>query len=224
MKRVFWKSLAGSLGYLAIAVSCLVRWNEPSHWLRLDWFVAGYFILRFAGSVHSIVSSLGAFRSNSVREEWWALDSDPEGPKWVMLLMAVDLVVFLDYGHWRLTPWLIKPVLQTVGLSLYFAVTVWQTWTDAYLARFFSKAQTPLVPMERGPYRYVRHPRYGAAILGKVAMALIFGSLFGWGLVVAWGLLLIKKINVEEKHLRKMFGSPYESYSQNTARVIPGIY
>ncbi len=62
--------------------------------------------------------------------------------------------------------------------------------------------------MERGPYRYVRHPRYGAAILGKVAMALIFGSLFGWGLVVAWGLLLIKKINVEEKHLRKMFGSP----------------
>ena len=134
MRPVLWKSLAGSLGYLAIAVSCLVQWNGPSHWLRLDWFAAGYFILRFAGSLHSIGSSLGAFRSDSVREEWWALDSDPEGPKWVMVLMALDLVVFLDYGHWRLTPWLIKPVFQTVGLSLYLAVTFWQAWTDAYLA------------------------------------------------------------------------------------------
>jgi protein-S-isoprenylcysteine O-methyltransferase Ste14 len=55
-------------------------------------------------------------------------------------------------------------------------------------------------------------------------MALVFGSLFGWLLMIAWGLLLLKKIEVEEKHLRKMFGSPYESYAQTTAKVIPGIY
>ncbi len=76
--------------------------------------------------------------------------------------------------------------------------------------------------MNRGPYRYVRHPRYGAAILGKIAMALIFGSAVGWLLAIAWGLLLLNKIEVEEKHLRKVFGTPYESYAQNTAKVIPG--
>ena len=78
--------------------------------------------------------------------------------------------------------------------------------------------------MNYGPYRYVRHPRYAAAIIGKVAMALVFGSLFGWLLMIAWEFLLLKKIEVEEKHLRKMFGSPYESYAQTTAKVIPGIY
>ncbi|MGH9494883.1 MAG: methyltransferase family protein [Candidatus Sulfotelmatobacter sp.] len=224
MKQVLWKSLSASLGYLAVAVLSLVQWNGPSYWLRLDWFAGGYFILRFAGSLHSIISSLGAFRSHSVREAWWALDSYPEGPKWVMLLMAFDLVVFLDYGHCRLTPGLLKPALQTVGVALYLAVTIWQTWTDAYLARYFNNTQTPLIPMEQGPYRYVRHPRYGGAIVGKVAMALIFGSLFGWALAFAWGLLLLKKINIEEKHLRKIFGTPYESYSQSTAKIIPGIY
>jgi len=224
MKRTLWKTLAGSFGYLAIAMACLVQWKGSIHWIRMDWFAGGYFACRLAGSLHSIVSSLGAFRSRPLRQEWWALNSDPEGPRWVMLLMALDLIVFLDYGHWRITPGLVRPALQIVGLSLYVAVTIWQIWTDAWLAKYFNQAETPLAPMNRGPYRYVRHPRYGAAIVGKIAMALTFGSLFGWFSVIAWSLLLLNKIEVEEKHLRKLFGLPYESYSRTTAKVIPGIY
>jgi protein-S-isoprenylcysteine O-methyltransferase Ste14 len=224
MREILWRTLTGSLGYLAIAVGCLVQWNGSHPWMRLDWFAGGYFTLRILGSLHSIASSLGAFRSRPMRQEWWALNSDPEGPQWVMVLMALDLVVFLDYGHWRFTPGLERPALQIVGLALYLAVTIWQIWTDAYLARYFNKTQTPLVPMNQGPYQYVRHPRYGAAIAGKIAMALTFGSLFGWLLVIAWGLLLLNKIEVEEKHLRKLFGLPYESYARTTAKVIPGIY
>jgi protein-S-isoprenylcysteine O-methyltransferase Ste14 len=78
--------------------------------------------------------------------------------------------------------------------------------------------------MNQGPYRFVRHPRYASAIAGKAAMALIFASLFGWLLMLAWGMLLLNKIALEEKHLRNLFGSNYESYAQTTARVIPGIY
>lgn len=224
MKEILWKTLTGSVAYLAVAIGCLVQWSGSQPLLRVDWFAGAYFALRLAGSVHSIASSLSALRSRPVRQEWWALNSDPEGPRWVMVLMALDLLVFLDYGHWRFTPALERPVLQMIGLSLYLAVTIWQIWTDTYLARYFNRAQTPLVPMNRGPYRYVRHPRYGAAIVGKVAMAMTFGSLFGWLLVIAWSMLLLQKIETEEKHLRKLFGAPYESYARDTARVIPGIY
>jgi protein-S-isoprenylcysteine O-methyltransferase Ste14 len=224
MRQILWRTLAGSLAYLGVAMACLVQWNGSAPWIRVDWFAGGYFAFRLAGSLHSVFSSRDVFRSPPLRQEWWALNSDPDGPQWVMLLMALDLVVFLDYGHWRLTPGLIRPALQTAGLSVYLAVTVWQIWTDAYLANYFNKTPTPLLPMNRGPYRYVRHPRYGAAIAGKTAMALIFGSLFGWLLVIAWGLLLLNKIEVEEKHLRKLFGLPYESYARTTAKVIPGIY
>ena len=224
MKKALSKTLVGSLGYLAIAVACFVQWHGDHFSLRIDRFAGIYFGLRLFGALHSITSSLGAFRSKPLRQEWWALDSDPEGPQWVMLLMALDLLVFFDYGHWRLTPWIIRPAIQTLGISLYLAVSLWQVWTDAFLADYFSQAETPLVPMESGPYRYVRHPRYAAAIVGKVAMALIFGSLFGWLLLVAWGLLLLNKIEIEERHLRRLFGQPYEVYAENTAKVIPGIY
>jgi len=216
--------MAYSVGYLVLAVACLLQWNGHSLWERLDWFAGSYFALRFLGSLHSIVSSLGVFRSKPLRQEWWALNSDPSGPHWVMLLMALDLLVFLDYGHWHLTPWLALPKLQMASLAIYFLVTILQIWTDGYLAQFFNRGEPTPVPMNQGPYRYVRHPRYAAAIVGKVAMAVTFASLFGWLLAIAWGLLLLNKISIEEEHLRKLFGVSYESYARTTAKVIPGIY
>jgi protein-S-isoprenylcysteine O-methyltransferase Ste14 len=224
MKPALWKTLAGSLGYLAIAILCLLQWNGVRPGLVLDWFAGGYFALRFSCSLHSIISSLDVFRSRRLQQEWWALNSDPEGPRWVMLLMAFDLLVFFDYAHWRLTPWLVRSSLQFTGLLLYLIVALWQTWTDAYLAKFFNQSDPPAEPMNCGPYRYVRHPRYASAIVGKIAMALIFGSIFGWLLVIAWGLLLLNKIEIEERHLRQLFGPRYDTYARRAAKVIPGIY
>jgi protein-S-isoprenylcysteine O-methyltransferase Ste14 len=218
------KHLVGSLAYLSIGVACLLQVDQPRNWLRIDWFVGAYFVLRVTGSLHSILSSLSAFRSNHLRKEWWALSSDPSGPQWVMLLMALDLVVFFDYGHWQCMPFLIQWPLQAFGLVIYLVVSALQIWTDVYLARFFTCSQAPVVPMNHGPYRFMRHPRYGAAILGKVAMALVFGSIFGWILALAWSLLLLRKIDVEEQHLGEVFGEPYHAYARTTAKVIPGIY
>src|SRR5215472_14955823 len=142
MRQTLWKTLAGSLAYLSVAVACLIQWNRTTPRLRLDGFAVGYFALRLTGSLHSIVSSLGAFRSKPLRDEWWALNSSPTGSHWVMFLMALDLVVFLDYGHWQFTPWLEQPVLQAIGLVLYLTVALWQIWTDACLARYFSQGET----------------------------------------------------------------------------------
>lgn len=222
--KAFWQTLLASVGYLALALLCLIQWRSAHPFARVDWFAGGYFVLRLAGSLHSVLSSVGAFRSKPIREEWWALDSDPQGPRWVMLLMALDLAVFLDYGHWRIIPQLVQPMFQWFGLSIYALVTGWQVWTDEYLARYFNRTRGFPLPMRIGPYRFVRHPRYGAAIVGKIAMALIFGSILGWLLVIPWAVLLLNKIEVEEKHLRNFFGHAYESYSRETAKVLPGIY
>jgi protein-S-isoprenylcysteine O-methyltransferase Ste14 len=224
VKRLLGKTLVCSLAYLGVAVACLIQWNASNLWARIDWFAGIYFALRLPGALHSIISSVDVFRSGTVRQEWWALNSDPAGPQWVMVLMVLDLVVFLDYGHWRLTPWLARPALQTTGIAIYVLVAFWQVWTDSYLARYFNQHHIAPLPMKVGPYRYVRHPRYASAIAGKIAMALIFASVAGWILVLAWSLLLLNKIAVEEQHLRKLFGVPYEAYARTTAKVIPGIY
>src|SRR5580704_6306165 len=206
--------LVGLSGH-SIGMSISMAWNEPLAATRL---VRRWLFCVAAGGVAAFS------RSRPLRQEWWALNSDPTGPRWVMFLMALDLFVFLDYGHWRFAPWLVRPALQSWGLALYLAVTAWQIWTDACLARYFNQSKIPLVPMNRGPFRYMRHPRYAAAMIGKIAMALIFASVLGWTLAVAWGVLLLNEITIEERHLRKLFGSSYDSYAHSTAKVIPGIY
>ena len=138
--------------------------------------------------------------------------------------MVADLAVFLDHGHWHLVPALEQPLLQSLGLGLYLAVAIWQTWPDTYLARYFSQESAKAAPMDHGPYLYVRHPRYSAAIVAKVAVALALASVLGWVLAAAWTIIMLRKIAIEEAHLRNVFGTRYEDYSQRTAKLLPGIY
>ena len=224
MRRAFWKTAIPSLLYLALALACLMQWGAPDLWSRVDVFSGGYLLLRLLGSVHSIVSNRKAFGSEETRREWWAMTSDPGGIKWVVFLMTADLAVFLDYGHWRLTPALERASLQGLGLALYLAAAAWQMWTDACLAAYFAREQPASGPIEAGPFRFIRHPRYAGAIAGKVAFALVFASVPGWFLLLAWSVLLTRQVGREEAHLRKLFGAEYEAYAQKTARLLPGIY
>jgi len=76
MRKMLAKTLAYSLAYLGVAVACLLDWKAPHSWIQVDWFAGGYFALRLTGSLHSIISSMGAFRSRPLRQEWWALNSE----------------------------------------------------------------------------------------------------------------------------------------------------
>jgi protein-S-isoprenylcysteine O-methyltransferase Ste14 len=224
MRKTLWTTLIPSLLYLALALACLIEWHARNPWSRVDLFSGGYLAIRLLGSIHSVVSSREAFRTSQVRQAWWGIDSSPGWTRWVKLLMASDLLVFLDYGHWRLTPGLERPWLQSVGLALYVCAAVWQMLTDHYLATYFARERGQQGPIENGPFRYVRHPRYAGAMVGKVAFALAFSSTPGWMLALAWAVLLTRQARREEEHLRKLFGTAYEAYAERTARLLPGVY
>jgi len=216
--------MTSSLAYLVLTLVCLVDWRSSEHWRHVDFFSGLYLGMRVLGAIYSTVVSRGAFRSEELMREWWGLSSDPKTIQRVVILMLADLVVFFDYGHWHTLPALERPVLQGMGLTLYAAASAWQAWTDAYLARHFASDHARRGPMDHGPFRYVRHPRYAAAILAKSAFALVFASALGWLLALAWAALLLKKVSVEEDHLRNMFGNEYETYARRTARLLPGVY
>lgn len=80
MRPVLRKTLSYSPAHFGVAMACLVQWNGSKPWIRLDWFAGSYFALRLIGSLHSIVSSVSAFRSKPVRQEWWALTLIPQVP------------------------------------------------------------------------------------------------------------------------------------------------
>jgi len=213
-----------SLGYLLLAGVCLMRWGGPDHRSGFDLFSGGYLLVRALGSIHSLAAAQGVFRSRQVMQEWWATNSDPGGIRRVVVLMALDLMVFLNYAHWHLWVVLDRPFLQACGLTLYATAIAWQMWTDSHLARFFADGPQEWAPMSSGPYRLVRHPRYSAALVSKVAFALIFANGLGWLMALAWGVLLLRKVEVEEAHLNRLFGRGYEVYQRTTAKLLPGIY
>jgi protein-S-isoprenylcysteine O-methyltransferase Ste14 len=215
---------AFSLLYLAVALACLIQWQTPHPWARVDFFAGGYLGLRALGAIHSLWSARPAFGSESLRREWWALTTDRRLEWTVSLLMACDLTVFLDYGHWHILPVLERPVLQGAGLVIYVLAATWQSWTDVYLAKHFASQAPESTPMSRGPFRYVRHPRYAAAVAAKAALALTLASVLGWLCWVAWILLLVRQVKSEELHLKNVFGTRYQEYAEHTARLVPGIY
>jgi protein-S-isoprenylcysteine O-methyltransferase Ste14 len=79
--------------------------------------------------------------------------------------------------------------------------------------------------VERGAYRYVRHPSYTAGALMLVGVALALGNWISV-LVVAAGVGIVYgyRVQVEERALRSVLGEPYERYRRRTKRFLPFVY
>ncbi len=218
------RTLAWSLGYLVLTFACLVQWGKPSLWSRLDIFSSSYLAMRAFPAYRSILGRRKVRVSVECQRERWGSTSAPGWVNWAVVLTLANLAVFLDYGHWHLVPGLERRGAQAFGLLLYLAIALWQMWTDRYFnAAFAGQALRPRL-MQNGPFRYVRHPRYAGAMASKVATALVFSSAVGWLLAALWWVLLLRQVRLEEAHLRELFGSEYETYARQTAKVIPGIY
>lgn len=82
----------------------------------------------------------------------------------------------------------------------------------------------PRQMVARGIYRHVRNPMYllytavilGEAIAYRSALLLAYAALF-------WLLAHFLVVNVEEKTLRKRFGSEYETYCRQVPRWLPKL-
>ena len=79
--------------------------------------------------------------------------------------------------------------------------------------------------IERGAYRFLRHPSYAAALLMHTGFVLCFTN---WGslVIVVLGAppLFVYRIRVEERALVERIGAPYASYMSRTKRLVPGIW
>jgi protein-S-isoprenylcysteine O-methyltransferase Ste14 len=76
-----------------------------------------------------------------------------------------------------------------------------------------------------GPYAFVRHPIYTAAIIGWVGVGMMLRSILVfilYGICYCW--LWIHRANLEEKMLVEAFGEKYQEYMKKTKKIIPFIY
>jgi protein-S-isoprenylcysteine O-methyltransferase Ste14 len=79
--------------------------------------------------------------------------------------------------------------------------------------------------VKHGPYRLVRHPSYGGALLVCCGFGI---ALQDWlSLAAALGLPLVAyvcRISIEEKMLLSSLGSEYREYQKHTKKLVPWIW
>lgn len=76
-----------------------------------------------------------------------------------------------------------------------------------------------------GIYQSVRHPAYLGLLCLFLGIPLSMGSWGGLIIAVAAGIpTVIYRITVEERSLVKWFGEAYETYQQDSWRLIPHIW
>jgi protein-S-isoprenylcysteine O-methyltransferase Ste14 len=168
-------------------------------------------------------------RFRSVTDE--KLDRRQEGLFILLGLRLGAIPVFLAGLAWMINPeWMawsslaLPAWLRWLGVAIAAcgaALVVWTfrnlgaNLTDTVVTR---KAHTLVTT---GPYRYVRHPFYGAFVLGVLgnglAMANGFFLLAG---LVPFG-FLVARTRIEEAKLVERFGAEYQDYMRRVGRFVP---
>ncbi|HEV2448924.1 MAG TPA: isoprenylcysteine carboxylmethyltransferase family protein [Thermoplasmata archaeon] len=140
-----------------------------------------------------------------------------------ILIAVVGLQVYSRLGWDTFSVGLIE-----LGLLLMLAGIAIRQWAIAVLGRFFSPRVRVLEEhqvVERGPYRYVRHPSYTGAMLTMIGAGIASGS---WeGLLTMLGVAAVVfgyRIRVEERFLLEELGPEYAGYRRRTKRLLPFLY
>jgi protein-S-isoprenylcysteine O-methyltransferase Ste14 len=116
-------------------------------------------------------------------------------------------------------------VVGVLIMWLGVALRQWAVWT---LGRFFTvvvRVTAGQSVVERGPYRWVRHPSYTGLLVTLVGAGV---ALANWLSVLALAILptvgLVVRILVEERALLAALGEPYREYAGRHRRLVPGVW
>jgi protein-S-isoprenylcysteine O-methyltransferase Ste14 len=96
------------------------------------------------------------------------------------------------------------------------------------LGRFFTvdvRVHSDQTVVQRGPYRWVRHPSYSGLLIFFVGVGLALSnwlSLIILAVVPAAGLLV--RIRSEERALLAALGDEYRRYAATRRRLFPGVW
>jgi protein-S-isoprenylcysteine O-methyltransferase Ste14 len=118
------------------------------------------------------------------------------------------------------------PVLQGIGLAVFFSGLALAVWARLYLGRNWGTPMSQKVDPElvtTGPYRFVRHPIYSGIILAMVGTTIAVSWYWLAG-VIALGAYFTYSSIIEERNMSTLFPATYPAYERSTKKMIPFIF
>lgn len=142
-----------------------------------------------------------------------------------LLIFALAFLPFTDRRNVAVI--MISATVRWVGLILFTIGIFLVLWSGISLGRFYSAdvtLQEGHQLITSGLYRFIRHPRYLGGILLGFGLSLLFRSWVGLIASICFIILVIFRIQDEEKCMQKEFGKEWETYCKNSWRMIPFLY
>lgn len=118
-------------------------------------------------------------------------------------------------------------VLESIGLIVFFAGFSLRKMAKRTLGNYFFNGINSLQEhklVKHGIYSCIRHPIYFGAILFNLGFILLFSSLYGFLIMLAFIPCILYRIRIEEKMLIQKFGEEYRDYMKTTNKIIPFVY
>lgn len=147
----------------------------------------------------------------------------------VVATVVVGVVGGIELTHWKAAEIdQFQFPLFVVGLVLMAAGFVVRQWSIVTLGRFFTvdvRVHPGQTVVDRGPYRWVRHPSYTALIVFFFGFGL---ALSNWAslavLALAPTIGLLVRIRAEERALNSALGDDYSRFAATRRRLFPGVW
>jgi protein-S-isoprenylcysteine O-methyltransferase Ste14 len=146
---------------------------------------------------------------------------------WITILVSITVGVYLAMlGIGRFNIY----VRETYFIGLFFILAgLLLRWIAIFQLRKYFTVNVSIREdqqlIQKGLYRYLRHPSYSGSLLSFLGLALVFNNWLTF-LIIFLPILcaFLNRISVEEAELRKSFGENYMAYARRTKKLIPGIY
>lgn len=146
-------------------------------------------------------------------------------------LIPLGLILTVPAAVWDRTHWIASKLPEIVSIvSVFFillAVFVGLASRiylgGSYAPRPGHSGEGKLV--RDGPYRWIRHPMYAAALLWIVGWPLVIASFLGMAVAAVFVVPAIwNRMIAEENQLLRIYGDEYANYQKITWRLFPYIY
>lgn len=190
----------------------------------MDRFTGAFIVACWVGLfayIYIAIAVFGAKRTVERNSQWWRI---------ILLIIAGVAISFLPHLRAHTPDELVLPgslPREIAADAVSFAGFVVGVWARTVLGGNWSSSaafKQGQELIERGPYRYVRHPMYSGILLLVVGLAIWSGSIFGLALLlVCFGALWLRS-RQEEALLTRHFPVAYPEYKRRTkAALIPFV-
>jgi protein-S-isoprenylcysteine O-methyltransferase Ste14 len=118
--------------------------------------------------------------------------------------------------------------LFALGVVVGWTGALLRWWSFVTLGRYFTvvvqaSANQPVI--DRGPYRFLRHPSYTGLLLMFAGVGLMIGNwVSAAGALILVLIALIHRLRIEERALNAALGDRYREFAASRARLIPHVW